>query len=174
MWLEKINDYNKNNESILDFNFELHQCIYIKNLLSDIYTFELNKHNELVIQKEGKTISPENFFYWWQFARFNELFKEEKEIFNEFNKLKDKINKASSKIKTPEIKNTDSDKEKLEKQNIITENKVKIEKLNNHLKVEADKSNNNINMLKNLRLMIPNFVLFERLLENIKIILINS
>ena len=174
MWLEKINDYNKNNEFILDFNFELHQCIYIKNLLSDIYTFELNKHNELIITKEGKTISPENFFYWWQFTRFNELFKEEKEIFNEFNKLKDKINKASSKIKTPEIKNTDSDKEKLEKQNTITENKVKIEKLNNHLKVEADKSNNNINMLKNLRLMIPNFVLFEKLLENIKIILMNE
>jgi len=174
MWLEKINDYNKNNEFILDFNFELHQCIYIKNLLTDIYTFELNKHNNLIITKEEKNISVEEIFFWWQFTRFNELFKEEKEIFNEFNKLKDKINKASSKIKTPEIKNTDSDKEKLEKQNTITENKVKIEKLNNHLKVEADKSNNNINMLKNLRLMIPNFVLFEKLLENIKIILMNE
>lgn len=174
MWLEKINEYNKNNESVLDFNFELHQCMYIKELLNNIYTFKLNKQNELVIQKDEKTIPAEQLFYWWQFTRFNELFKEEKEIFNEFNKLKDKINKASAKIKTPEFKNTDTDKEKLEKQNTITENKVKIEKLNNHLKVEADKSNHNINMLKNFRLMIPNFSLFERLLTNIKIILMNS
>ena len=174
MWLDKINDFNENNESILDLNFELHQCIYIKNLLNDIYTFELNKDNNLIIKKEESVISNEELFYWWQFTRFNELYKEEKEIFNEFNKLKEKINKASSKIKTPQLKNTDTDKEKLEKQNTITENKVTIEKLNNHLKVEADKSNHNINLLKGFRLMIPNFVLFDRLLTNIKIILMNE
>ena len=51
MWLEKINNFNENNKSILDLNFELHQCMYIKELLNDIYTFKLNKQNELVIQK---------------------------------------------------------------------------------------------------------------------------
>jgi hypothetical protein len=174
MWLEIINNYNENNESILDFNFELHQCMYIKTLLKNSFIFELNNVNNLIIKKDKKSISNEELFYWWQFTRFNELFKEEKDIFDEFNKLKDKINKASAKIKTPEFKNTDTDKDKLEKQNTITENKVKIEKLNNHLKVEADKSNQQINLLKNFRLMIPNFVLFERLLINIKIILMNS
>jgi len=174
MWLEIINNYNENNESILDFNFELHQCMYIKILLKDSFIFELNNENNLIIKKDKKSISNEELFYWWQFTRFNELFKEEKDIFDEFNKLKDKINKAFSKIKNPEIKNTDSDKEKLEKQNTITENKVKMEKLNNHLKVEADKSNQKINLLKNFRLMIHDFSSFERFLINIKIILMNS
>jgi len=174
MWLQKINDYHEKNELNLDFSFELHQCVYIKELLKDNFIFELDNEKKILIKKDKKTISNEELFYWWQFTRFNELFKEEKDIFDEFNKLKHKINKASSKIKNPEMKNTDTDKEKLEKQNIITENKVKMEKLNNHLKVEADKSNQQINSLKNFRLMIPNFVLFERLLINIKIILMNS
>jgi len=174
MWLQKINDYHKNNESTLDFSFELHQCIYIKGLLKDNFTFELNHENILLIQKNTESITSEELFYWWQITRFNELFKEEKEIFDEFNKLKIKINKAFDKITNPEIKKNDSDKDKLEKQNIISENKAKIEKLNNHLKVEADKSNQKINSLKSFRLMIPNFTLFERFLLNIKIILMNS
>ena len=173
MWLEIIKKYQEKNEIILDLNFELHQSIYIKELLKDIINFNLEE-NELIITKNDEIITNEEFFYWWQITRFNELFKEETDIYNEFSKLKNKINKAFQKINNPVIKSEDNDKIKLEKQNIISENKAKIEKLNNHIKVEADKSNEKINSLKHFRVMVNNFTLVERLLKNIKIIIMNT
>ena len=46
MWLEIIQEFNKNNKQLLDFKFELHLAIYNKVLLKDkikLYNFKI-KH----------------------------------------------------------------------------------------------------------------------------------
>ena len=54
-----------------------------------------------------KEISKEQFFYWWQITKFNEIFNEEETIFLKFNEKKEKVNTAVSKIKQIEINNSD-------------------------------------------------------------------
>ena len=170
MWLERINDFQKNNKQVLDMKFELHLSIYIKELLKDSIDFQI-ENDSVKISRDEKEISWDNFIYWWQITRFDEIISEEELIFNSFNEKKDKINKAVSKIKNPELNDDDSEKETEKKHKIINDNKKKVTKLTDHLREEANKSNKNINLLKNFRLIYPTIESLERFIKNIKIIL---
>ena len=170
MWLEKLNNFQKENKIPLDLKFDLHLSIYIKELLKDIIEFQF-VNDSLKIQMNQKEISNNEFFYWWQITKFNEIFNEEEIIFQKFNEKKDKVNIAISKIKHPEINNSDSEKEIIKKQTKIQEDKEKVMKLNIHIKDEADISNKNINSLKNFRSIYPTIKSLETFLNNVIIIL---
>ena len=119
---------------------------------------------------EEKELLIEEFFYWWQITRFDEIISEEEIIFNDFNKLKNKLSIAVKKLKDSE-KKEENIKKKEEK---IKKNEDKINKLGEHLKSEADKSNKDLDLLKNTRLMYPTYESLEYFLKNIKIILMNE
>ena len=87
MWLERLLNFQKENEIPLDLKFDLHLSIYIKELLKDIIEFQI-ENDSLKIQMNQKVISKEQFFYWWQITKFNEIFNEEEIIFKKFNEKK--------------------------------------------------------------------------------------
>tara|TARA_Y100001970_G_C14208501_1_gene845470 strand:+ start:1076 stop:1612 length:537 start_codon:yes stop_codon:yes gene_type:complete len=174
MWLEKLQKFQKENKQIIDLKFDLHLAIYIQVLLNDTINFQLeNDSLKIHDPRQKKELSKDEFYYWWQITKFNEIFQEEQDIFRKFNEKKNKINKVISKIKNPEINESDSEKDINKKNNKIQENKEKIMKLNIHMKDEADISNKNINSLKNFREIYPTIESLERFLNNI-IIILNS
>jgi hypothetical protein len=173
MWSEKIETFQKNNKQALDLKLELHLSIYIKNLLDDTVEFKVNDGSVTIIM-EDKELSHDEFFYWWQITRFDEIISEEELTFHEFNTLKEKITKAIEKVKDPVIKGSDSLLDTQKKTKKITDNKDKVSKLSLHLKEEADKSNMKINSLKNFRSIYPTRESLERFTKNIKVLLSNE
>ena len=175
MWYETIYAFQKDNQTILDLKIELHLSYYVMNLLKEQYNFSLKK-DKLVIKdiKSDKQIDKNTFFYWYSFIRFNELIKEEEKIFTEFNELRDKVLPAIEKIKMPELKDTDDEQTKNKKIDKINSHKEKIKKLQDHIKSEADTSNQKINTLRNFRSMYPSIDSLERFLKNIQIIIKNA
>jgi hypothetical protein len=175
MWTESIIKFRENNKQRLDLKFELHHAIHVEQLLRELITFELDsiETEDVIIKREGVILTKEQFFYWWQITRFDEIISEEEVIFKEFNELKEKLSLAINKVKNPTINANDSPKEKQKKETKITANNEKIQKLNNHLKESADSSNVNINALKGFRAAYPSINSIEAFLVNIKIILMN-
>ena len=175
MWLEQIEGFSKNNKQSLDFKLELHLTIYIMEILNGIIEFSLDKDDiSISIKDSDKVLTMEEFFYWWQITRFDEIISEEEIIFNDYNELKEKISKVIEKVKNPEIKDSDSDEDKNKKIKKINNNNEKVNKLSKHLKDEADKSNAKLNSLKNMRTIYPTYESLERFYRNIRIILMNK
>tara|TARA_Y100001958_G_C21208497_1_gene534414 strand:+ start:1027 stop:1557 length:531 start_codon:yes stop_codon:yes gene_type:complete len=170
MWLEKLQTFQKENKQLLDLKFDLHLSLYIQELLKDTIHFKLENDSLKIIMNENE-LTKDEFYYWWQITKFNEIFQEEQNIFTTFNEKKNKINKAISKINNPEINDKDSEKEIEKKHTKIKENKEKVMKLNLHMKEEADNSNQKINSLKNFRSIYPTIDSLDKFLKNIKIIL---
>jgi len=172
MWLDKIESFQKDNSQILDMKHELHLAIYVKSLLKDSIEFSLSEGSLLIkLVEENKKLSFDEFYYWWNIHRFDEVITEEELIFNDFNELKNKILPAIDKIKQPEIKDSDSDEEKQKKEKKIVSNNEKATKLQNHVKSEADKSNAQINILKRFRNMYPTKDSLQQFTENIIVLL---
>jgi len=172
MWLDRIETFQKENKQILDIKFELHLAIYVKEVLKDVVTF--SSKDETIATIDEKEYSFDEFFYWWQIDRFDEIISEEEIIFNEFNELKKKIISGIQKVKQPESKETDSEEEKLKCQEKIKENNEKIQKLNDHLKSEAELSNHKINTLKSFRSMYPTCESLRRFIDHTQILIQNK
>tara|TARA_B100000123_G_scaffold267557_1_gene241067 strand:+ start:922 stop:1515 length:594 start_codon:yes stop_codon:yes gene_type:complete len=175
MWYETIYAFQKDNQTTLDLKIELHLSYYVMNLLKENYNFSILK-DKLFIKdiKSNKQIDKNTFFYWYSFIRFNELIKEEEKIFTEFNELRDKVLPAIEKLKMPELKDTDDEQTKNKKIDKINSHKEKIKKIQDHIKSEADTSNQKINTLRNFRSMYPSIDSLERFLKNIQIIIENA
>ena len=174
MWSKQIEEFQKENKISLDLKQELHLCFYVKQLLSDHYKFTIKDILIITDLNSEKEINHETFVYWWSFQRFDELIKEEQQLYNDFNDLKKKVLPAIEKIKIPELKDKDDSETKKKKINKINSNNEKINKLQNHLKSEADISNQKINNLRNFRSMYPSIDSLERFLKNIQVILMNE
>lgn len=175
MWSKQILKFQEENKKFIDLKIELHLSYYNYKLLSDYYKFSI-KNDKLIIHdiKSKKDISDNTFFYWYSFIRFEELSMEERKILYNFNEIKNKVLPTIKKIKIPEIKDTDDNDTKKNKIDKIKSNNDKIKKLEDHVKSEAEKRNQEINNLRNFRLMYPSTDSLERLLKNIKIILENE
>lgn len=172
MWLDKIKSFQKDNSQILDMKHELHLVIYVKSLLEEIIEFSLSEGSILIkLVEENKELSFDEFYYWWNINRFDEVITEEELIFNDFNELKNKILPAINSIKQPEIKDSDSEGEKQKKEKKIVLNNEKATKLQNHVESEADKSNAQINILKQFRGIYPTKDLLQRFTENVIVLL---
>lgn len=157
-WEKTIKDFNKSNDRILNFNNELHIVFYVKNILKNHYNFTYEKTIKIHDIKNDESISKDKFFYWWCFQRYDEIIKEEEIIFNKFNNLKNKIDSMIQKLN----------------ENINEDNKIKINALNEKLKLEADKSNYSINMLKSFRNMYLTKDSIDKFFSRLKIILENN
>ena len=174
MWHLIISDFQKNNKTLLDLKIELHLAFYIMNLLKNHYTFSIQNENLIIKDSKSKEINKNTFFYWYSFTRFQELILEEEKIFKEFNELRDRVLPAIEKIKLPELKDTDDETTKKKKVDKINSNTEKINKLQEHVKLEADKRNHKINNLRNFRSMYPGIDSLERFLKNVQIIVENE
>lgn len=175
MWLDKIESFQKNNKQILDMKHELHLAIYVKELLSESIEFSLSENSLLIkLSEENKVLTFDEFYYWWNIHRFDEVITEEELIFNDFNELKNKILPAIEKIKQPEIKEDDSEEDRKKKEKKIISNNEKATKLQNHVKSEADKSNAQINSLRQFRGMYPSKDSLKRFTENVIVLLNHS
>ena len=182
MRLESLQEFEKNNKQHLNLKVEYHLAIYITKILQGRVDFSIKKlatgkekmfttlHNE----DKKKYLTPEQFYYWWQIERYDELVAEEEIILSDFNQLKAKIMKASQSNKLPQIVDTDSEEETAKKMKQIEDHKQKVGKLNDALKKEADASNKKLGMLSQFRMMYTNTESLKRLLEAIEIILQNK
>ena len=172
MWLDRIESFQKNNKQLLDIKHELHLAIYVKELLSESIEFSLSENSLLIkLSEENKELTFDEFYYWWNIHRFDEIITEEELIFNDFNELKNKVLPAINSIKQPEIKEDDSEEEKQKKEKKMKSNNEKATKLQEHVKTEADKSNAQINILKRFRGMYPTKDSLERFTENVTVLL---
>ena len=175
MWLDKIESFQKENKQVLDMKHELHLAIYIKGLLKDSIEFTDCEGSLLIkLLEENKSLTFDEFYYWWNIERFDEVITEEELVFNDFNELKNKVLPAIEAIKQPEIKEDDSAEEKQKKEKKIVSNNEKATKLQNHVKSEADKSNAQINILKQFRGVYPTKDSLQRFTENVIILLNHS
>jgi hypothetical protein len=172
MWLDKIESFQKDNSQILDMKHELHLAIYTKGLLKESIEFSLVDGSLLIkLVEENKELSFDEFYYWWNIHRFDEVITEEELIFNDFNELKNKILPAINSIKQPVIKEDDSDEERQKKEKKIVSNNEKVTKLQEHVKSEADKSNAQINILKRFRGTYPTKDSLQQFTENVIVLL---
>ena len=175
MWLDRIESFQKDNKQILDIKHELHLSIYVKGILKESIEFSLSENNLIIKElEENKNLTFDEFYYWWNIYRFDEVITEEELIFNDFNGLKNKIFKGIENIKQPEIKEDDSDEERKKKEKKIVSNNEKATKLQNHVKSEADKSNAQINILKQFRGMYHTKDSLKRFTENVTVLLNHS
>lgn len=175
MWIDRIDDFHANNKSTLDMNRELHLAIYVKEILKQkiIFTLSDSKLN-IKDTEENKSMSFDEFYYWWNIDRFDEVLSEEEVIFNNFNELKSKVVSAIENIKQPEIKDSDSQEERKKKELKIQSNNEKALKLQEHVKSEADKSNSQINILRQFRGLYPTKDSLKIFTENVVVLLNHS
>ena len=172
MWIDRIDDFHANNNAILDMNRELHLSIYVKEILKQKVEFSLSDGNLNIKDiKEDKSMGFNDFYYWWNIDRFDEVLSEEEVIFNDFNTLKSKVLPAIENIKQPEIKESDSQEERKKKELKIQSNNEKALKLQEHVKSEADKSNSQINILRQFRGLYPTKESLKVFTENVIVLL---
>ena len=102
----------------------------MKEILKQRIIFSLSDGNlNIKDTEEDKSMSFDDFYYWWNIDRFDEVLSEEEVIFNDFNKLKSKVLPAIENIKQPEIKDSDSQEERKKKELKIQSNNEKVLKL---------------------------------------------
>ena len=109
MWVEKIINYKNNTLSNLNLRFDLHFAILTIDILKDVFQFKINKEKNLSIIKTKKEINTEQFFYWWQITRYEEINKKELELVQSF----EKINKSIESLQKTQLDDslTDDDKQ---------------------------------------------------------------
>jgi len=176
MWIDRIDEFHANNKVVLDMNRELHLAIYVKEILKQRVEFslsdgQLNINLNIKDTEENKSMSFDEFYYWWNIDRFDEVLSEEEVIFNDFNTLKSKVLPAIENIKQPEIKDSDSQEERKKKELKIQSNNEKALKLQEHVKSEADKSNSQINILRQFRGLYPTKESLKVFTENVIVLL---
>ena len=159
MWLDKLKGVNKRMSingdlTYLNLNFELHQCLYIMEILKDIVSFKINE-NKLKIYLNDSYISFDKFYNWWQIQRCIEVNKEENKLIVNYEKVKANFIKLNN-----ELNNIEKEEEK----NEINE---KIKKLDLFLKKEFPILKNNLQLLTRFRNGYPNKELLKKLIENI-------
>ena len=155
MWVEKIKDIGKGklkgSLKNLNLQFELHNAIYILEILDSLFEFSI-KDGELCIKKDKKKINEDQFYYWWQITRYGDVIEEEKKLISSFEGVKTKMGKLQKSI--PKIEEEDPEKDK--KQKKIEEINIKLSKLATYLNKEGPILKQNLTLLSNFRNMYPN------------------
>ena len=155
MWLEKIKAIGegklKGPLKHLNLHFELHNAIYILEILDSSFEFSI-KEEELCIKKDKKKINEDQFYYWWQITRYGEIVEEEKKLISSFEGVKNKLGKLQKTI--PKIEEEDPEKDK--KQKKIEDINIKLSKLATYLNKEGPILKQNLTLLSNFRNMYPN------------------
>jgi len=168
MWLEKLKDINegklKGPLKHLNLNFELHNAIYVIEILDSLFEFSIKNEGELSMKKDKKNINEDQFLYWWQITRYSEVMEEEKKLISSFEGVKNKVEKLQKSI--PKIEEEDPEKDK--KQKKIEEINTKLSKLANYLNKEGPILKHNLTLLSNFRNMYSNQGSLKEILKWVK------
>lgn len=152
MWLEKIKELTNGNLSgplkHLNLNMELHAAIYLIETLEGIFEFSL-KEDEFNISKGETQYSKDEFLFWWQITRYQEITNEERKLIDSFKEVEKKMIKLQKML--PKIENEDKEKEKEKKQKKIEDINIKLSKLANWLNHEGPILKQNLQILSNYR-----------------------
>lgn len=167
MWVEKIINYQNDTLSNLNLRFDLHFAILTIDVLKDNFQFKINKNKELSITKSKKEINTEQFFYWWQITRYEEINKKELELVNSF----EKINKSIESLQKTQLDNSLTEDDKQIK---IIEIKLKIDKLIDYRNKEEPRLKNNLQKLNSFKNSCYTKETFDKLLQSISIVLQNK
>lgn len=167
MWVDEIINYKSQILSNFNLRLDLHFALFTIDVLKDIIQFKITKNKELSIIKSKKEISSDNFFYWWQITRYEELNKKELYLIENY----EKIDKS---IETLNNTTIDSSLNEDEKQKKIIEIKIKIDKLLEYKNKEEPKLKNNLQKLNSFKNSCYTKESFNKLLESIVIILNNK
>ena len=173
MWLNILEQTNKSiseddKSKFINLRFELHTVIYIMKVLESKYSFEL-LDDELIIQdKKENIITKDEFYYWWQITRYQEIYSEELDIIKKIKEVENSIIKLRNSISN--IKEKDETK----KQKKIDDTETKIVKLSNYLNKEGPVTKQKLEMLSNFRNMINNKEFLFKLFDLMKIYLTYS
>ena len=167
MWTDKIINYETQLLSNLNLRFDLQFALFTIEVLTDIIQFKVNKNKELSINKSKKEIDTEQFFYWWQITRYENINKKESELIENY----EKINKSIQSLNTTTIDQSLSEDEKQAK---IIETKMKIDKLIEYRNKEEPKLKINLQRLNSFKNSCYTKETFNNLLDSILIILKNK
>ena len=167
MWTDKIINYETQLLSNLNLRFDLQFALFTIEVLTDIIQFKVNKNKELSINKSKKEIDTEQFFYWWQITRYENINKKESELIENY----EKINKSIQSLNTTTIDQSLSEDDKQAK---IIETKMKIDKLIEYRNKEEPKLKNNLQKLNTFKNSCYTKETFNNLLDSILIILKNK
>ena len=167
MWTDKIINYETQLLSNLNLRFDLQFALFTIEVPTDIIQFKVNKNKELSINKSKKEIDTEQFFYWWQITRYENINKKESELIENY----EKINKSIQSLNTTTIDQSLSEDDKQAK---IIETKMKIDKLIEYRNKEEPKLKNNLQKLNTFKNSCYTKETFNNLLDSILIILKNK
>lgn len=175
-WTERLLEFNKsqlekNESDRLNMKFELQMVQYIMNIISPLMQFKI-KDKELKIFHNGKEINKNQFMYWWQIDRYNEIGKEEKQIKKKVNEINEKINKLKGAF--PQINDTDDENMKEKKLKKTMDINEKLKKLSEYIKKDEPIVKMKLSLLINFKNIHVTLLSLNNLLENIKIYLENQ
>ena len=172
MWLEILSEINKK-QSVgnLNLRFDLHIAIYIVEVLKSIVKFEITDGKMTIKIGKGEAeevISPDDFYYWWQITRYNEIYKEELDLISKMREVDQTIRKLT---KSRDLIKDNDEKKKLKK---IDDLETKIVKLTNYMNKENPEFKQKITILSNFRNSYHTRDILDKLLNSVEFNLIKE
>lgn len=170
-WTDKLLEYNdkelkKDECERSNFKHELHMSRYIIQLLGSNLTFKMNK-GDLKIMKNKKDISVNEFIYWWQITRYEEISSEQKKIKDKIKEINNKLVKISNSY--PVSVDTDDEETKNKKIKKKEELDQKRNKLIEFMRKDEINIKKKMTLLNNFKMLCITIPSIHELLENIKI-----
>jgi hypothetical protein len=170
-WTDKLLEYNdkelkKDECERLNFKYELHMSRYILQLLGSNIIFKINK-GDLQIMKDKKEISVNEFIYWWQITRYEEISSEQKKIKDKIRDINNKLVKISKLY--PISGDMDDEETKKKKTKKREELDQKRNKLIEFMKKDEINIKKKITLLNNFKMLCITIPSIHELLGNIKL-----
>ena len=176
--LVTFNESQRKTPEILRMNmrFELQMAQYVIEICKPFLQFLTEKkegRNTLLIKKEKDVyLTNEQFMYWWQVTRYNELSKEMKKIQDKLISIMEKLQKLKSLI--PQEEENEDEKKKEKRIKKTKEMNEKIQKLVSFLKSEEPQMKLKLKLLDNFRNTYLSRETLSKLLESIQIVIENE
>ena len=172
MWLEILSEINKK-QSVgnLNLRFDLHIAIYIVEVLKSIVKFEIIDGKMTIKMGKGEAegvISSDDFYYWWQITRYNEIYKEELDLISKMREVDQTIRKLT---KSRDLIKDNDENKKLKK---IDDLETKIVKLTNYMNKENPEFKQKITILSNFRNSYHTRDILDKLLNSVEFNLIKE
>jgi len=170
-WTDKLLEWNdrelkKDECERLNFKYELHLTRYIVRLLDSKIDFKMQQ-DVLQIMRGGKEISMDEFIYWWQITRYEEISVEQKKIKEKIIEINTKLVKISKAY--PALIDTDDEETKKKKTKKKEDLDQKREKLIEFMKKDEMNVKKKMTLLNNFKQLCITIPLIHELLGNIKL-----
>lgn len=153
MWLKRLSDWNdkelkKDEIERLNFKYELQVSKYIVEILRDTIDFKIKKE-KLVIIKDEKEISVDEFIFWWQITRYDEISKEQLEIKKRVKDVNDKLSKLMKMYPSDNENDNEETIDKKRKKRVELDKKK--EKIIQFIKKDEPEVKKNLALLSNFK-----------------------